>query len=235
MKFKKIAIVDDEKHIRETISFALKKEGFTISSYPDGRKALEAFELEMPELIILDIIMPFMDGLELCKNIRQHSKTVPIIFLSSKDEEFDKVFGLTLGADDYLCKPFSMRELIARIHVLFRRIELFSVPAEKEDLLLKGALELDTKRFLARWKKADIILTVTEFRILESLAKRPGFVKTREQLLEEAYPHDTYLSDRTIDCHIKRIRKKLQHIDPGFSGIETIYGLGYKYKEVFVE
>ncbi|MBN1646492.1 MAG: response regulator transcription factor [Spirochaetales bacterium] len=234
MTYKEIAVVDDEKHIRETISWALKKEGYSVSTYSDSREAFRTFESRLPDLIILDIIMPHIDGLELCRRIRQISGSTPIIFLSSKDEEFDRVFGLTLGADDYLCKPFSMRELIARIHVLFRRIELHTTPVSSKDLILIGPLELDTKRFTAKWKKTMLPLTVTEFRLLNSLAKNPGFVKTREQLLQEAYPHDTYLSDRTIDCHIKRIRKKIAEIDPASSEIETIYGLGYKFKEAAV-
>ncbi len=231
MSVKEIAIVDDEKHIRETVGFALKKEGFIISSFSDGTKALEAFEKKLPDLAILDIMMPQMDGLDLCRHIRKISETVPLIFLSSKDEEFDRIFGLKQGADDYLCKPFSMRELVARIHVLFRRIELLSHPVEEKDLLRTGELELDIRRFTACWKKSLLDLTVTEFRLLTSLARQPGFVKTRDQLLQEAYPHDTYLSDRTIDCHIKRIRKKIAAVDPDFSEIETIYGMGYKYKE----
>jgi two-component system, OmpR family, response regulator ChvI len=234
MANKEIAIIDDEKHIRETISYALKKEGFSVSSYADGREALKNFQTTLPDLLVLDIIMPHLDGLELCRQIRQISMAVPIIFLSSKDEEFDRVFGLTLGADDYLCKPFSMRELIARIHVLFRRIAHYTAPVSSQDLLKIGPLELDTKRFTAKWNNTMLPLTVTEFRLLNSLAKNPGFVKTRDQLLQEAYPHDTYLSDRTIDCHIKRIRKKLSEIDPAFAEIETIYGLGYKFKEAAV-
>ena len=231
MSVKEIVIVDDEKHIRETVSFALKKEGFIVSSFSDGKDALAAFEKKLPDLAILDIIMPQMDGLDLCRHIRKISESVPLIFLSSKDEEFDRIFGLKQGADDYLCKPFSMRELITRIHVLFRRIELLSHPVDEKDLLRIGELELDIKRFTANWKSSLLDLTVTEFRLLTSLARQPGFVKTRDQLLQEAYPHDTYLSDRTIDCHIKRIRKKIAAVDPEFSAIETIYGMGYKYKE----
>lgn len=164
MSIKEIAIVDDEKHIRETVSFALKKEGFIVSCFSDGKEALEAFEKKLPDLAVLDILMPQMDGLDLCRHIRKISETVPLIFLSSKDEEFDRIFGLKQGADDYLCKPFSMRELVARIHVLFRRIELLSHPVTEKDLLRTGNLELDIKRFTANWKNSILDLTVTEFR-----------------------------------------------------------------------
>jgi DNA-binding response OmpR family regulator len=229
----RIAVVEDEQNIRDNLAFALEREGYRVESHRDGMEAWEAFQHELPDLVILDIIMPRMDGLELCRRVRSMSETVPIIFLTSRDEEFDRVLGLELGADDYLCKPFSMRELLARVKVLFRRIALGRDAARsaEEELLGIGDLELDLRRYTARWRQTAVPLTVTEFMILHALARRPGHVKTREQLMNEGYPHDTYVSDRTIDSHIKRIRKKFVEIDEGFDGIETVYGLGYRYTE----
>jgi DNA-binding response OmpR family regulator len=174
-----------------------------------------------------------MDGLELCRRLRGLSETLPIIFLTSRDEEFDRVLGLELGADDYLCKPFSMRELAARVKVLFRRLSLVNEQhdSEAEELLEAGSLVLDLRRYTARWGDRTVPLTVTEFMMLHALVRRPGHVKTRQQLMEQGYPHDTYVSDRTIDSHIKRIRKKFLALDPEFDRIETVYGLGYRYTE----
>ena len=228
----RVAIVEDEANIRDNVTFALEREGYRVDGYGDGISAWEAFQQELPELVILDIIMPRMDGLELCRKIRSVSENVPIIFLTSRDEEFDRVLGLELGADDYLCKPFSMRELLARVKVLFRRVAIGREPTGSgEELLHIGNLELDLRRYTARWGKTTIPLTVTEFMILHALAKRPGHVKTREQLMNEGYPHDTFVSDLTIDSHIKRIRKKFVAIDGDFDGVETVYGLGYRYTE----
>jgi DNA-binding response OmpR family regulator len=228
-----VAIVEDEQNIRENVGYAIKREGYTVESYPDGQAAWEAFEQDLPDLVILDIIMPRMDGLELCRRLRSVSQTIPIIFLTSRDEEFDRVLGLELGADDYLCKPFSMRELVARVKVLFRRLSLVNDRASgsDEELLTVGALELDLRRYTARWAERTVPLTVTEFMMLHALVRRPGHVKTRQQLMEQGYPHDTYVSDRTIDSHIKRIRKKFVSIDAAFDRIETVYGLGYRYTE----
>ena len=228
----RVAIVEDEQNIRDNVAFALEREGYRVSGFADGISAWEAFQQELPELVILDIVMPRMDGLELCRRLRSLSETLPIIFLTSRDEEFDRVLGLELGADDYLCKPFSMRELLARVKVLFRRVALGREPAGvAEELLHVGELELDLRRYTARWRTTTVPLTVTEFMILHALARRPGHVKTRDQLMTEGYPHDTFVSDRTIDSHIKRIRKKFLAIDSGFSGVETVYGLGYRYTE----
>jgi len=229
----RIAVVEDEKNIRDNVAFALEREGYRVETYGDGLAAWEAFRQELPELVILDIIMPRMDGLELCRRLRTLSANIPIIFLTSRDEEFDRVLGLELGADDYLCKPFSMRELLARIKVLFRRIALGreAASSSEEELLRVGNLELDLRRYTARWSGSTVPLTVTEFMILHALARRPGHVKTRDQLMNEGYPHDTFVSDRTIDSHIKRIRKKFLAIDDTFSGVETVYGLGYRYTE----
>jgi DNA-binding response OmpR family regulator len=227
-----VAIVEDEQNIRDNVSFAVGREGYTVETYPDGLAAWEAFQGSMPDLVVLDIIMPRMDGLELCRKLRSVSESVPIIFLTSRDEEIDRVLGLELGADDYLCKPFSMRELIARIKVLFRRAALNKEPSQAEEQLQQvGNLVLDLQRYTARWNGQLIPLTVTEFMMLRALARHPGYVKTRQQLMEEGYPHDTFVSDRTIDSHIKRLRKKFVAADDGFDRIETVYGLGYRYCE----
>jgi two-component system response regulator ChvI len=227
-----VAIVEDEQNIRDNISLALKREGYQVETHADGLAAWESFERTLPDLAVLDIILPRMDGLELCRKLRSLSETIPIIFLTSRDEEFDRVLGLELGADDYLCKPFSMRELVARIKVLFRRAALNRHPAEGEEQLQRiGKLELDLQRYTARWADELVPLTVTEFMILRALTRHPGYVKTRQQLMEEGYPHDTYVSDRTIDSHIKRLRKKFVAVDDSFEGIETVYGLGYRYRE----
>jgi two-component system response regulator ChvI len=229
-----VAIVDDEEHLRTTVSHALKAEGYRTALFADGAEAWESFSAGLPDCAILDIIMPRMDGLELCRRIRAVSDTVPVMFLTSRDEEFDRVLGLELGADDYLCKPFSLRELAARVKVLFRRSGHRNGEREHEpengESLSVGPLALDTKRFTATWRDAELRLTVTEFRILHALARQPGYVRTREQLLAEAFPQDAYMSDRTIDCHIRRIRGKLEDLDKGFDGIETLYGLGYRLR-----
>lgn len=229
-----VAIVDDEEHLRETVSRALRGEGYRTAVYPDGAEAWQFFDVSLPDLVILDIIMPRMDGLELCRRIRGVSQTVPVMFLTSRDEEFDRVLGLELGADDYLCKPFSLRELAARVKVLFRRSGVRATEIERApqtaDNVAVGSLALDTQRFTAAWRGAPVRLTVTEFRILHALARQPGYVRTREQLLAEAFPQDSYMSDRTIDCHIRRIRGKLEEVDEGYDGIETLYGLGYRLR-----
>ena len=228
-----IAVVDDESSILETVAFALRREGYQVECYPDGLAAWERFQLALPDLVILDILMPRMDGLDLCRRLRGLSEALPIIFLTSRDEEFDRVLGLELGADDYLCKPFSMRELVARVKVLFRRLALAreAVAAESEQLLELGKLELDLRRYTARWDGQAIPLTVTEFMILRALVRHPGHVKTRQQLVDEGYPNDAFVADRTVDSHIKRLRKKLTAVDPTFDAIDTVYGLGYRYRD----
>lgn len=224
-----IAVVDDENDIRETISYSLKKEGLAVALYPDGMTAWEAFQKAMPDIIILDIIMPRMDGLELCRKIRTISDSVNILFLSSKDDEFDRVLGLQIGGDDYMCKPFSIRELTARIHVMIRRMQLVSTQTEKDQILSRENLKLDTKRYSATWNGIKLQLTITEFMLLHCLVRYPGHIKTRNMLIDEVYPHNTYVSDRTIDSHIKRLRKKFADIDDSFSQIETVYGMGYRF------
>ncbi|MBN1835764.1 MAG: response regulator transcription factor [Spirochaetales bacterium] len=226
----RIAVVDDEASIREIVGSTLRQAGYRVEGYRDGEEAWESFSRELPDLAILDILMPRMDGLELCRRIRSVSDTIPLIFLSSRDDELDRVLGLELGADDYLCKPFSNRELLARIRVLFRRLAPPRSEDSRDKLVRCGSLELDPQRHTVRWKDTPVALTVTEFRILGALAGRPGYVKTREQLLQEGYPYDEHMSDRNVDGHIKRIRRKLSQAEPGFDGIETIYGLGYRYR-----
>ena len=228
-----VALIDDEENIRETVSFALRREGYRVDVYADGLAAWEHLENQLTDVVVLDISMPRMDGLELCRRLRKLSESLPIIFLTSRDEEFDRVLGLELGGDDYLCKPFSMRELMARVKVLFRRLALSLNPpdAADEKLLQVDDLRLDLLRYTAHWKDRAVPLTVTEFMILHALVRRPGHVKTRQQLMQEGYPHDAYVSDRTIDSHIKRLRRKMTGVDPGFDGIETVYGLGYRYRQ----
>jgi two-component system response regulator ChvI len=227
-----IAVVDDEETLRETVGFALRREGYRVEPFPDGLAAWRSFERGLPDLAILDILMPQMDGLELCRRLRALSERLPILFLTSKDEEFDKVLGLELGADDYLCKPFSMRELMARVKVLLRRAALREQPAGGDDerIVEVGRLRLDLRRYQAHWTGTPLPLTVTEFTLLHALARHPGHVKTRAQLLQEGYPDDAYVSDRTIDSHIKRLRRKLTEADPAFDAVETVYGLGYRWR-----
>jgi two-component system response regulator ChvI len=225
-----VAIVDDEKNIQETVAYALKKEGFRPLTFSNGQEAWESFQKKLPDLVILDILMPMMDGLELCRKLRGINNVLPIIFLTSKDDEFDRVLGLEMGADDYLCKPFSMRELITRVKVLFRRLNHPAGSQERGEVLNVFDLELDLQRYTAKWKTTKLTLTITEFMLLLSLGRQPGIVKTREKLMEEAYPDNTFVSDRTIDSHIKRLRKKFVQVDADFSYIETVYGLGYRFK-----
>jgi len=226
-----VAVVDDEPHLRETVAFALGREGYRVQTYADGARAWEAFSRELPDLVILDILMPHMDGLELCRRIRGLSERLPILFLSSRDEEFDRVLGLEIGADDYLGKPFSMRELSARVKVLFRRLAHFeSDRPQHTEIVEAGRLTLDLRSYEAYWDARLVDLTVTEFLLLAALARSPGHVKSRRQLMEQSYSHDAYVSDRTIDSHIKRIRRKFSGLDGGFDAIETIYGVGYRYR-----
>jgi DNA-binding response OmpR family regulator len=228
-----VAVVDDEDNIRETLAFALRRDGYPVELYAHGLEAWTAFQRKLPGLVVLDILMPEMDGLELCRRIRSLSESIPIIFLTSRDDEIDRVLGLEIGADDYLCKPFSMRELLARVKVLFRRAALDQNTTRPNDNapLRIGELELDLQRYTMRWKGAPVSLTVTEFMMLHALVRHPGHVKTRKQLHQDGYPHDAYVSDRTIDSHIKRLRRKFEEVDPEFDRIETVYGLGYRYKE----
>jgi two-component system response regulator ChvI len=229
-----VALVDDEASLRDTVGLVLRREGYRVETYADGLAAWEAFRRSLPDVAILDILMPRMDGLELCRRLRARSESLPILFLSSKDEELDRVLGLELGADDYLVKPFSLRELVARVRVLFRRLALARAgvpPGAGERVVEAGPLSLDPDRHEARWSGRPLALTVTEFRVLRALARHPGHVKTRGQLLGEAYPDDAYVAERTIDTHIKRLRRKLEEADPSADAIETVYGLGYRFRD----
>ena len=223
-----IALVDDDRNILASVSMALEAEGFRVRTYSDGVEALAAFERQPPDLAILDIKMPRLDGMELLKRLRQKSH-LPVIFLTSKDDEIDEMMGLRMGADDYITKPFSQRLLIERIRAILRRREtLGTSPAA--GLLKRGDLELDPQRHSCRWKGHEVDLTVTEFLLLQVLARRPGHVKNRDQLIDEAYGQNVFVDDRTIDSHIKRIRRKFREHDPGFAEVETLYGVGYRYR-----
>lgn len=230
-----IGFVEDEDTIRETVTLALRQGGYEIVGFDDGQRAWEAFSERLPDLVILDIGVPRMDGLTICRKLRARSEVLPIIFLTSREEEFDRVLGLEIGADDYLCKPFSMRELLARVKVLLRRAALAGGRADSmsdsdpERVSQAGSLTLDLLRYTATWKAKPLSVTVTEFLLLQALARNPGHVKTRDQLMAQAYPDQTFVSDRTIDSHVKRLRRKLEECDPGFAAIETVYGLGYRF------
>jgi two-component system response regulator ChvI len=231
-----IALVDDDRNILTSVSIALQAEGFTTRVYSDGETALKALIDNPPELAVLDVKMPRMDGMELLRRLREKSN-LPVIFLTSKDEELDEALGLALGADDYVAKPFSQRLLIARIRAILRRSELRAEALEEQAEaqvaapIVRGRLAMDPARHRVAWNGKDVTLTVTEFLILEALAQRPGVVKSRNQLMDVAYQDDIYVDDRTIDSHIKRMRRKFRAADPAFEAIETLYGVGYRFGE----
>jgi two-component system response regulator ChvI len=225
-----VAVVEDEDTIREGICVALRREGYHADPFDDGLTAWEGFDARLPDLAILDIGLPRMDGLDLCRRLRARSEVLPIIFVTSREDEFDRVLGLELGADDYLCKPFSMRELMARVKVLLRRASHTESAREIQDRpLVVGNLAVDPLRLSVMWRGTLVPLTVTEFLLLQSLVRRPGIIRSREQLMEDAYPDRVSVSDRTIDSHVKRIRRKFTEVDPSFAGIEGVYGAGYRY------
>ena len=232
-----IALVDDDRNILTSVSIALQQEGFVTRVYSDPVAALKAIGDNPPDLGIFDIKMPGMDGIELLRRVREAGGAVgamPVIFLTSKDDELDEARGLAEGADDYIAKPFSQRLLIARIRAILRRQDLARGEASPDSepqaaLVERGALVMDPDRHKVRWNAADVSLTVTEFLILGALAQRPGVVKNRNQLLDVAYSDDIYVDDRTIDSHIKRIRRKFREVDPEFDAIETLYGVGYRF------
>ena len=235
-----IALVDDDRNILTSVSIALQAEGFVTRVYSDGATALKAFADNPPDLAVFDIKMPQMDGMELLRRVREMGGSVgavPVIFLTSKDDELDEALGLAMGADDYISKPFSQRLLIARIRAILRRQDLergqASSPEDgpEEQLIERGRLTMDPARHKVLWDGKDVTLTVTEFLILEALAQRPGVVKSRNQLLDVAYQDDVYVDDRTIDSHIKRVRRKFRSVDPDFDAIETLYGVGYRFGE----
>ena len=233
----KIALVDDDRNILTSVSMALKAEGYEVNTYNDGEEGYNGITDNPPDLAVLDIEMPRMDGMEVLQKIRETS-ALPVIFLTSKDDEIDEVLGLRMGADDYITKPFSQRLLIERIRALLRRRALLeNKPTEAaeqnsdKNKIIRGSLVLDDDRHICTWKGTALTLTVTEYLLLKSLAQRPGIVKNRDQLIDMAYGENIYVDDRTIDSHIKRIRKKFRDIDSDFAQIETLYGVGYKYKE----
>ena len=229
-----IALVDDDRNILTTVSIALQAEGFATRVYADGATALKALVENPPDLAIFDIKMPRMDGLELLQRLRETS-ALPVIFLTSRDEEPDEALGLAMGADDYIAKPFSQRLLTARIRAILRRAELTRQPAgdgseeAQAEPVRRGRLEMDPSRHRVTWDGKPVSLTVTEFLLLEALATRPGVVKSRNQLMDAAYSDDIFVDDRTIDSHIKRLRRKFREVDPEFSAIETLYGAGYSF------
>ncbi|WP_169566663.1 response regulator transcription factor [Sneathiella limimaris] len=228
----KIALVDDDLNVLTTVSILLESEGFSVSKFSDGEEALESFDKNPPDLAVLDIKMPRMDGMEMLNRLRRNSD-LPVIFLTSKDDEIDEFLGLKMGADDYIKKPFSQRLLVERIRTVLRRhkAKSSSEEGEDEDVLIRGRLKLDSVRHACFWDDKEVILTVTEFMLLHALAYRPGHVKSRDQLMDAAYDDNIYVDDRTIDSHIKRLRKKIRAVDPEFSAIETLYGVGYRFKD----
>lgn len=234
----KIALVDDDQNILASVSMTLKAEGYNVSTYTDGASGLEGLTTDVPDLAILDIKMPRMDGMELLRRLRQKSD-LPVIFLTSKDDEIDELFGLKMGADDFITKPFSQRLLVERVKAILRRSNARAevsngtvTEAEaKKNVLERGRLSMDQERHACAWDGKNVTLTVTEFLILFALAQRPGVVKSRDSLMDAAYDDQVYVDDRTIDSHIKRLRKKFRVVDDEFDMIETLYGVGYRFKE----
>ena len=233
---KTIALGDDDRNILPSVSIAHQAEGFVTRLYSDGETALKALIDNPPDLAVLDVKMPRMDGMELLRRLREKS-AIPVIFLTSKDDELDEALGLAMGADDYIAKPFSQRLLIARIRAILRRTEMRAIaPEDVQDepeapQIVRGRLTMDPARHRVTWEGHDVTLTVTEFMILEALAQRPGVVKSRNQLMDVAYQDDIYVDDRTIDSHIKRLRRKFRAVDGSFKAIETLYGVGYRFGE----
>jgi two-component system response regulator ChvI len=232
-----IALVDDDRNILTTVSIALQAEGFVTRLYSDGETALKALLDNPPDLAVFDIKMPNMDGMELLRRVRAQSP-LPVIFLTSKDDEEDEEAGLELGADDYIAKPFSLRLLTARIRAILRRADpglaLGNEPGEIEPVhpsIDRGRLFMDPARHHVTWNGKPVSLTVTEFLILEALAARPGIIKSRNQLMDAAYPDDVFVDDRTVDSHIKRMRRKFRVVDPKFKAIDTLYGAGYSFSD----
>jgi two-component system response regulator ChvI len=234
---RRIALVDDDRNILTTLSIALQAEGYATRVYSDGETALKALVENPPDLAVFDIKMPRMDGMELLRRLRERSN-LPVIFLTSKDEEQDEAAGLAMGADDYISKPFSQRLLLARIRAILRR----AAPRDLESdasaqtggegpVLERGRLTMDPARHQVTWSDRPVSLTVTEFLILEALAQRPGVIKSRNQLMDAAYPDDVFVDDRTVDSHIKRLRRKFRSVDPEFDAIATLYGAGYSFSD----
>jgi len=228
-----IALVDDDRNILTSVSMTLESEGYRIQTYTDGASALDGLTAAPPDLAILDIKMPRMDGMELLRRLRQKSE-MPVIFLTSKDDEIDELFGLKMGADDFIRKPFSQRLLVERVRAVLRRANTRETNGPREEgskAIERGQLMMDPERHTCTWEGRPVTLTVTEFLILQALAQRPGVVKSRNALMDAAYDDQVYVDDRTIDSHIKRLRKKFKSADKEFDMIETLYGVGYRFKE----
>jgi two-component system response regulator ChvI len=230
----KITLIDDDENIVASVSLALENHGHAVTAYYDGASGLSALESDPPDIAILDVKMPRMDGMEVLRRLRQTS-SLPVIILTSKDEEIDEILGFNLGADDYIHKPFSQRLLLERVKAVLRRASADEDGADAAALasraIKRGRLTLDSARHDCLWDGRPVRLTVTEFLLLQSLAQRPGFVKSRDNLMDAAYEDQVYVDDRTIDSHIKRMRKKFRDVDPEFDSIETLYGVGYRYRE----
>ena len=229
-----IALVDDDRNILTSVSIALESESYRVQTYTDGASALEGLRTHPPDLAIFDIKMPRMDGRELLRRLREKSN-LPVIFLTSRDDEIDELVGLKLGADDFIKKPFSLPVLVERVRAVLRRFTAREAGPESHDQkqksLERGQLAMDRERHACTWKNEPVTLTVTEFLILHSLARRPGVVKSRDALMDSAYDERVYVDDRTIDSHIKRLRKKFRTVDKDFDMIETLYGVGYRFRE----
>jgi two-component system, OmpR family, response regulator ChvI len=228
-----VALVDDDRNILTSVGMVLEAEGYTVQKYNDGAAALQGLQDNPPDMAIFDIKMPRMDGMELLRRIRQKTD-MPVIFLTSKDDEIDELFGLKMGADDFIKKPFSQRLLVERVKAVMRRAvprDGTPVQTDASKIIERGKLVMDSDRHACTWVGQNVTLTVTEFLILQALALRPGIVKSRDSLMDAAYDDQVYVDDRTIDSHIKRLRKKFNQVDESFDGIETLYGVGYRFKE----
>jgi two-component system, OmpR family, response regulator ChvI len=228
-----VALVDDDRNILTSVGMVLEAEGYTVQKYNDGAAALQGLQDNPPDMAIFDIKMPRMDGMELLRRIRQKTD-LPVIFLTSKDDEIDELFGLKMGADDFIKKPFSQRLLVERVKAVMRRAvprDGTPVQTDATKIIERGKLVMDSDRHACTWTGQNVVLTVTEFLILQALALRPGIVKSRDALMDAAYDDQVYVDDRTIDSHIKRLRKKFNQVDEAFDGIETLYGVGYRFKE----
>jgi two-component system, OmpR family, response regulator ChvI len=228
-----VALVDDDRNILTSVGMVLEAEGYTVQKYNDGAAALQGLQDNPPDMAIFDIKMPRMDGMELLRRIRQKTD-LPVIFLTSKDDEIDELFGLKMGADDFIKKPFSQRLLVERVKAVMRRAsprDGTPVVTDASKIIERGKLVMDSDRHACTWTGQNVTLTVTEFLILQALALRPGIVKSRDALMDAAYDDQVYVDDRTIDSHIKRLRKKFNQVDESFDGIETLYGVGYRFKE----
>ena len=230
----RIALVDNDCNLLTSLSVMFESEGFAVTIYQDGQLALSAFTNHMPDIAILDVTLPGLNGLDLLQKIRYKS-AIPVIFLTAKNDEIDEVLGLRMGADDYVKKPCSQRVLLERVHNLLRRLTIKSTDpiagSGGNTIIERGPLIMDPLCHAVKWNGADVSLTVTEFLLLQNLAQRPGYVKSRDQLMDVAYDEQVYVDDRTIDSHIKRLRKKIRFTDPNFKAIETIYGIGYRFNE----